>query len=58
MVKFVYDQKLQLFIHCNGDAAIDMFLDAHKKAAKDQKPTFARRSSTPSSCGKTSWRST
>ncbi len=36
MVKFVYDQKLQLFIHCNGDAAIDMFLDAHELAAKDR----------------------
>jgi predicted amidohydrolase YtcJ len=37
MVKFVYDQKLQLFIHCNGDAAIDMFLDAHEMAAQDRK---------------------
>jgi len=36
MVKFVYDQKLQLFIHCNGDAAIDMFLDAHEMAARDR----------------------
>jgi predicted amidohydrolase YtcJ len=36
MVKFVYDQKLQLFIHCNGDAAIDMFLGAHELAAKDR----------------------
>ena len=36
MVKFVYDQKLQLFIHCNGDAAIDMFLDAHEMAANDR----------------------
>jgi len=36
MVKFVYDQKLQLFIHCNGDAAIDMFLDSHEMAAKDR----------------------
>ncbi len=36
MVKFVYDQKLQLLIHCNGDAAIDMFLDAHEMAAKDR----------------------
>ena len=36
MVKFVYDQKLQLFIHCNGDAAIDMFLNAHELAASDR----------------------
>jgi predicted amidohydrolase YtcJ len=36
MVKFVYDQKLPLFIHCNGDAAIDMFLEAHELAAKDR----------------------
>ena len=36
MVKFVYDQKLQLFIHCNGDAAIDLFLDAHELAASDR----------------------
>jgi len=34
MVRFVYEQKLQLFIHCNGDAAIDMFLDSHEMAAK------------------------
>ena len=34
-VKWVYDHKLQLLIHCNGDAAIDLFLEAHKKAAKD-----------------------
>ncbi len=36
MVKLVYDQKLQLLIHCNGDAAIDMFLAAHEIAAKDR----------------------
>jgi predicted amidohydrolase YtcJ len=36
MVKFVYDQKLPLFIHCNGDAAIDMFLRSHELAAKDR----------------------
>ncbi len=36
MVKFVYDQKLQLFIHCNGDAAIDLFLNAHELAASDR----------------------
>ncbi len=36
VVKFVYDQRLPLFIHCNGDAAIDLFLDAHEKAAPDR----------------------
>jgi predicted amidohydrolase YtcJ len=36
MVKFVYDSKVQLIIHCNGDAAIDWFLEAHEKAAKDR----------------------
>ncbi len=36
-VKMIYDNKLQLFIHCNGDAAIDMFLASHEKAAKDRK---------------------
>ena len=36
-VKMIYDNKLQLFIHCNGDAAIDMFLESHEKAAKDRK---------------------
>lgn len=35
-IKFVYDSNLQLIIHCNGDAAIDMFLDAHEKVAKDR----------------------
>ncbi len=35
MVKFDYDQTIPLFIHCNGDAAIDMFLEAHERAAKD-----------------------
>lgn len=36
MVKFVYDNKLQLIIHCNGDAAIDYFLEAHEMSAKDR----------------------
>lgn len=36
MVKFVYDNKLQLIIHCNGDAAIDLFLEAHEMSAKDR----------------------
>jgi predicted amidohydrolase YtcJ len=35
-VKMVYDNKLQLLIHCNGDASIDLFLEAHEKAAKDR----------------------
>ncbi len=33
MVKRCYDLKLQTFIHCNGDAAIDMVLKAHEQAA-------------------------
>lgn len=36
MVKFVYDNKLQLIIHCNGDAAIDYFLESHEMSAKDR----------------------
>jgi predicted amidohydrolase YtcJ len=40
-VKFVYDRRLQLIVHCNGDAAIDMLLDAHKSAASD--PSADRR---------------
>jgi predicted amidohydrolase YtcJ len=36
-VKFIYDNKLQLIVHCNGDAAIDMLLDAHAANAKDRK---------------------
>ena len=43
MIKFVYDNNLQLFLHCNGDAAIDMFLSAHEKVAKDR---FADRRTT------------
>jgi predicted amidohydrolase YtcJ len=35
-VRMVYHNKLQLIIHCNGDASIDMFLEAHEKAAKDR----------------------
>jgi predicted amidohydrolase YtcJ len=37
MVKSVYDAKLPLIIHCNGDAAIDNFLDAHEAALGDSK---------------------
>jgi predicted amidohydrolase YtcJ len=36
-VKFIYDNNLQLIVHCNGDAAIDMLLDAHAANAKDRK---------------------
>ena len=36
MVAFVYKNNLQLIAHCNGDAAIDMFLDAHLGAIKDR----------------------
>ena len=36
MVAFVYSNNVQLIIHCNGDAAIDMFLDAHLGAIKDR----------------------
>jgi predicted amidohydrolase YtcJ len=35
-IKWVYDNKLQLIIHCNGDAAIDLFLEAHEKVATDR----------------------
>lgn len=37
MVKAVYDAKLPLIIHCNGDAAIDNFLKAHEAALGDAK---------------------
>lgn len=36
LIKFVYDSKLQLIVHCNGDAAIDLFLEAHERGAKDR----------------------
>lgn len=42
-VKLVYDSGVQLLIHCNGDGAIDMFLEAHEKVAKDR---FADRRTT------------
>lgn len=32
MVKKVYDLKVPLIIHCNGDAAIDLFLSAYESA--------------------------
>ena len=35
MVKKVYDGGAQLFVHCNGDAAIDALLEAHRFAAGD-----------------------
>ena len=37
MVKSVYDAKLPLIVHCNGDAAIDNFLKAHELALGDAK---------------------
>jgi predicted amidohydrolase YtcJ len=35
MVKKVYDGGAQLFVHVNGDAAIDGFLEAHRAASGD-----------------------
>jgi predicted amidohydrolase YtcJ len=35
MVKKVYDGGAPLFVHVNGDAAIDSFLEAHRAAAGD-----------------------
>ena len=35
MVKKVYDGGARLFVHVNGDAAIDAFLEAHRAAAGD-----------------------
>jgi predicted amidohydrolase YtcJ len=35
IVKKVYDGGAQLFVHCNGDAAIDALLEAHRFAAGD-----------------------
>ena len=32
LVKLAYDNGIQIMTHCNGDAAIDMMLDAHKAA--------------------------
>jgi predicted amidohydrolase YtcJ len=37
MVKQVYDANLPLIVHCNGDAAIDNFLLAHRLALGDRK---------------------
>lgn len=37
MVKAVYDAKVPLIIHCNGDAAIDNFLAAHEAALGEAK---------------------
>ena len=41
MVKKVYDGGATLFVHCNGDAAIDALLEAHRAAAGDD-PTKPR----------------
>jgi len=37
MIKDVYDAKLPLIIHCNGDAAIDNFLNAHEAVLGEAK---------------------
>ena len=42
MVKAVYDLKVPLIIHCNGDAAIDNFLNAHEAALGDAKASDHR----------------
>lgn len=36
LVKLAYDNKVQVEFHANGDAAIDMFLDAHQAAGAPQ----------------------
>jgi predicted amidohydrolase YtcJ len=41
MVKKVYDGGATLFVHCNGDAAIDALLEAHRYASGDD-PTKPR----------------
>jgi len=41
MVKKVYDGGATLFVHCNGDAAIDALLEAHRAASGDD-PTKPR----------------
>ena len=35
MVKQAYDNDAQVLVHCNGDAAIDTLLEAHRYAAAD-----------------------
>jgi predicted amidohydrolase YtcJ len=42
LVKQIYDGGAQLFVHCNGDAAIDALLEAHRFAAGDD-PAADRR---------------
>jgi len=42
LVKRIYDGGAQLFVHCNGDAAIDALLEAHRFAAGDD-PSRDRR---------------
>lgn len=36
LVKLAYDNKVQVEFHANGDAAIDMFINAHKAAGAPQ----------------------
>jgi len=38
LVKMVYDDNLQILVHANGDATIDMFLSAYEKAAGPNPP--------------------
>lgn len=35
IVKAVYSAGVQLYVHCNGDAAIDMLLGAHSEAVRE-----------------------
>ncbi|WP_421997086.1 amidohydrolase [Reyranella sp.] len=36
LVKLAYDNGIQVLTHCNGDAAIEMMLEAHEKAGAPQ----------------------
>jgi predicted amidohydrolase YtcJ len=35
LFSLAYKNKVQLYVHCNGDAAIDMAIEAHKRALSD-----------------------
>ena len=37
----LYGDGIQVYTHCNGDAAIDMYLNAHDQAVKEQELTSA-----------------
>ncbi len=56
LVKLAYDNGIRSWTHCNGDAAIDMMLDAHEAAGAPRER--GRRSSTRSSCAPISSTST